>query len=66
MEKIPSRDITGKCDEGECRNRVYESDKERQHEINKMKGMDYSEPAENSPSWTKKRNDPPGWLGGRV
>jgi hypothetical protein len=65
MEKMPSRDITGRCDEGECRNRVHEGDEERQNEINTV-GMDYSTPAENSPSWTFKRNDPPGWLGGRV
>lgn len=65
MNKMPSRDITGKCDEGECRDRVYESNKERQHEMNAL-NMDYSAPDENSPSWTSKRNDPPGWLGGRV
>lgn len=65
MKQMPSRDITRKCTEGECRNRVHESDEERQHEINTM-GMDYSTPAENSPSWTSKRKDPPGWLGGRV
>lgn len=65
MEKMPLRDITGKCNEGECRNRVHEGDEERQHEISTM-DMEYSTPAENSPSWTFKRNDPPGWLGGRV
>jgi hypothetical protein len=64
MEKMPLRDITGEC-EGECRDRVFESDQERQHEIDAM-DMDYDAPAENSPSWTSKRNDPPGWLGGRV
>lgn len=64
MEKMPLRDITGEC-EGECRNRVHESDQQRQSEINSMR-MDYSAPDENSPSWTKHRDDPPGWLGGRV
>ena len=64
MKKIPSRDITGEC-QGECRNRVHESDEKRQREINAM-DMDYSSPSKKSPSWTSKRNDPPGWLGGRV
>ncbi len=64
MKTIPSRDITGEC-QGECRNLVHESDEKRQREINAM-DMDYSSPSEKSPSWTSKRNDPPGWLGGRV
>jgi hypothetical protein len=64
MNKIPSRDITGKC-KGECRDRVFEGEKERQQSINKA-GMSYSTPAGDSPSWTSNRNDPPGVLGGRV
>jgi hypothetical protein len=28
--------------------------------------MAYSSPAEKSPSWTFRRNDPPGGLGGRI
>lgn len=65
MEKMPSRDTTGKC-EGECRDRVFESEKERQQAINSDKSMKYSSPAEKSPPWTSKRNDPPGSMGGRV
>jgi hypothetical protein len=29
-EKIPNRDVKGKCDEGECRDRVEEGREERQ------------------------------------
>lgn len=65
MSKIPARDITGKCDEGECRDRVFEGEVERQHEIN-THSQKYSSPREESPSWTTRRNDPPGAMGGRV
>ena len=64
MDTMPSRDTTGKC-EGECRDRVFEGEKERQMQINKD-AMQYSSPAAESPSWTSNRNDPPGVLGGRV
>lgn len=64
MKKMPSRDITGKC-EGECRDRVFEGEKERQKQIDK-ETIKYSRPSSQSPSWTSKRNDPPGALGGRV
>lgn len=64
MNQMPTRDTNGPC-EGECRDRAREADQDRQHQINASK-MDYSTPAENSPSWTGERNDPPGWLGGRV
>jgi len=64
MKKIPSRDISGKC-RGECRDRVLEGEQERQKEIN-AKSVQYSSPSPNSPSWTHKRNDPPGGLGGKV
>jgi hypothetical protein len=64
MKKMPSRDTTGKC-EGECRNRVFEGEKERQKTIDK-ETINYSGPAGRSPSWTSKRNEPPGALGGRV
>jgi hypothetical protein len=64
MKKMPSRDTTGKC-EGECRNRVFEGEKERQKTIDK-ETINYSGPAARSPSWTSKRNEPPGALGGRV
>lgn len=64
MKKMPSRDTTGKC-KGECRDRVYEGEQERQKDID-TSSMSYSSPAEKSPSWTRKRNDPPGALGGRI
>lgn len=64
MANMPTRDITGKC-EGECRDRVFEGEKERQSDI-KSSGKRYDSPAETSPSWTSKRNDPPGGMGGRV
>ena len=62
METMPTRNISGKC-EGECRDRVMEGEKERQREI---ESQPYDTPSPNSPSWTKRRNDPPGALGGRV
>lgn len=64
MKEIPSRDITGKC-EGECRDRVFQGEKERQKIIEKDT-LEYSGPSSKSPSWTSKRNDPPGAMGGRV
>ena len=64
MENMPSRDTTGKC-QGECRDRVYEGEEERQAAIDRS-GKRYDAPAERSPSWTSKRNDPPGSMGGRV
>jgi hypothetical protein len=33
--KVLKRDVTGKCDEGECRDRVTEGNKARQGEIEK-------------------------------
>lgn len=65
MSDIPSRDITGKCEEGECRDRVFEGEVERQNDKT-MAAEEYSSPAEKSPQWTKDRNDPPGAMGGRV
>jgi len=53
MANMPTRDITGKC-EGECRDRVFEGEKERQSDI-KSSGKKYDSPAETSPSWTSKR-----------
>jgi hypothetical protein len=64
MTEMPSRDITGKC-EGECRDRVFEGEQERQAKID-SESIQYNTPASNSPSWTLKRDDPPGVLGGRV
>ncbi len=64
MKKIPSRDITGHCEEGECRNIIREADEKRQAELS-------AEPYSNSgPSlsvpWAKSRNEAPGYLGGHV
>ena len=64
MKKMSSRDTTGKC-EGECRDRVFEGGRERQEAINRS-GKRFDAPAERSPSWTSKRNDAPGAMGGRV
>lgn len=64
MERMPSRDTSGWC-EGECRDRVFEGEKERQATIN-ASGMEYNSPCENSPSWSFHRNDPPGAFGGRI
>ncbi len=63
MSKIPKRDITGNCDEGECRDRVIEGNEERQK---KMADKRYSTPNPNSPEHTKKRNEQPAVWGGRV
>lgn len=64
MKKMPSRDTSGKC-VGECRDRVLEGEKERQAAINSS-AKRYDEPSERSPSWTSRRNDPPGAMGGRI
>ncbi len=64
MSKMPTRDITGKC-EGECRDRVFEAEQERQKKINRQMKQ-YSGPSSKSPPGARKRNDPPGALGGRV
>lgn len=64
MKKMPSRDISGKC-RGECRDRVFEGEKERQQSIDKT-SVRYSSPSEKSPSWASGRKDPPGSMGGRV
>lgn len=64
MKKMPARDITGNC-RGECRDRVFEGEQERQSEIDSA-SVKYSSPAEKSPSWTRSRNDAPGGWGGHV
>ncbi len=64
MSKIPSRDITGHCDEGECRDRVSEAAHERQE--NHIKGKHYSSPNPNRPEHTKDRDEQPAVWGGRV
>lgn len=64
MSKMPSRDITGKC-EGDCRDRVFEGEQDRQKKIN-QEMKKYSSPASKSPKGVYKRSAPPGALGGRV
>ena len=64
METIPSSDTNGKCS-GECRDRVFEGEMERQASINNS-DKQYDEPFEHSPPWAFHRNDPPGVLGGRI
>ena len=64
MSKMPSRDITGKC-EGECRDRVFEAEQANQQKIN-QEMKKYSGPSSKSPSGSFKRDDPPGAMGGRV
>ena len=64
MKKMPSRDTTGKC-QGECRDRVFEGEQERQAAINGS-AKEYDTPVERSPAWVSKRNDPPGAMGGRI
>lgn len=61
---IFDRDRTGKCTEGECRDRVRELEEELQSE---MRGYDVEEP-EDYPAtdWASFRNEPPGFLGGHV
>ena len=63
MTHMPSRDTSGKC-EGECRDRVTESARERQE--NHIKRKHYSSPSPNSPSHTKSRDEQPAVWGGRV
>ena len=63
MTDMPERDITGHC-EGECRDRVFEGEKERQHEI-EGSGVKSADSFPNAPG-AKSRNEQPGWLGGHV
>jgi len=64
MTDMPNRDITGKCDEGECRDRIREGEDERQHEI---RASNVETPDEYPDAkWARSRNEPPGALGGHV
>jgi hypothetical protein len=63
-EKIPNRDVKGKCDEGECRDRVEEGREERQKELEKEK-IKSPEDYPKAPG-ADKRNNPPGSMGGKV
>lgn len=60
-EKMPKRDITGEC-EGECRDREKEGMEERQAKLEK-EDVDAPEEYPNAPG-AKKRNSPPGAMGG--
>ena len=64
MADIPNRDITGNCDEGECRDRVREGEEERQDDISASE----VESPESYPDakWAKSRNEQPGVFGGHV
>ena len=64
MANIPNRDITGKCDEGACRDRVREGEDERQHDIN---ASDVETPEEYPRvKSAESRNEQPGVYGGHV
>jgi hypothetical protein len=63
MSDMPKRDITGHC-EGDCKDRVFEGEKERQKKIAKSR-VKSADSFPNAPD-AKSRNDPPGWLGGHV
>ena len=64
MSNIPNRDITGNCDEGECRNLVREAEERNQKEL-EASGVESPDSFPNAPG-AKSRNDQPGWLGGHV
>jgi hypothetical protein len=61
---ILERDRTGKC-EGECRNRVLESMRERQIEILGDSSTESPDFYPNVP-WATSRNEQPGVFGGHV
>lgn len=63
-EEMPKRDLTGKCDEGDCRDRVEEGKKERQSEL-ENKDVESPETYPKAPG-AGKRNNPPGDMGGHV
>ena len=64
MTNIPNRDITGRCDEGECRDRVREGEEERQHDIS---ASEVETPGSYPDAkWAKSRNEQPGVFGGHV
>jgi len=62
--KMPERDISGKCNEGDCRDRVKKGEKERQAAV---EGADVKSPEDYpKPPGAEKRDNPPGDLGGHV
>jgi hypothetical protein len=64
MTDMPKRDITGECDEGECRDRVREGEEERQAEM-KNSSVHAPESYPKAPG-AGSRNEPPGVYGGHV
>jgi hypothetical protein len=64
MANIPNRDITGKCDEGECRDRVREGEEERQTDIN-ASGVETPEEYPHVKA-ANSRDEQPGVWGGHV
>jgi hypothetical protein len=64
MTDMPKRDTSGKCDEGECRNRVLEGQEERQHDIS-ASGLETPESYPDA-KWARSRNEQPGVWGGHV
>jgi len=64
MSDMPNRDTVGRCDEGECRDRVREGEDERQHDIS----ASHVEAPEEYPNakWAKSRDVQPGVWGGHV
>jgi hypothetical protein len=63
-QNILERDATGKCNEGECRDRVLEGQEERQNEI-RDEATSTGDGTTSIPD-AKSRNEPPGALGGHV
>ena len=63
MSKIPNRDLSGHCDEGECRNLVREGEVRRQH---KIRNEPYSGGSTPSIRTARSRNEQPGFYGGHV
>ena len=64
MEGILDRDRTGFCTEGDCRDRAFEGELDRQAQIN-ASGFESEEEFPNvSGAWS--RNEAPGFLGGHV
>jgi hypothetical protein len=64
MSDMPNRDTIGRCDEGECRDRVREGEDERQHDIS---ASNVETPEEYPDAkWARSRNEQPGVWGGHV
>ena len=64
MTDMPRRDTTGKCDEGECSDRVLDGQIERQIDISLS---EIETPASYPDAkWARSRNEPPGVWGGHV